>query len=71
MAEDVWHYATGERETERASQQLEQAGAEFKRTVAPVVERLNAIELEQRQQKALELELEHSSRQRTYHGPSL
>lgn len=74
MAEDVWHYATRERETERANQQLEQAGAEFKRAATPFVERLNAIEL--RQQHELEvqnqktLELERSQRQRSYDGPT-
>ena len=72
MAENVWHYATGERETERASEQLEQAGAELKRAVAPVVERLNAIEQQQRHKQALDhqktLERERPQRQRT---PSL
>jgi hypothetical protein len=83
MAEDVWSYATGERETERASQQLEQAGAEFERAAAPVVERLNdierqhALELQQHRdhQRALQRqktrELERSARQITYNGPTL
>ena len=73
MADDVWSYATGERGAERARHGLEQAGAEFERSAAPVVERLNAVELQQvreaRHQKALELE--RSQRQRVYHGPSL
>ncbi|WP_456320593.1 plasmid mobilization relaxase MbeA [Serratia entomophila] len=75
MADDVWHYATGERESERAGQQLEQAGAEFKRAVAPVVERLNAIEQRQQYERELQqektLELERSPRQRGYDGPTL
>jgi hypothetical protein len=54
MAEDVWHYATGERGAERARHELEQAGREFKRAAAPVVERLTA--LEQRQQHERELQ---------------
>lgn len=44
MAEDVWSYATGEREAERAGQRLECAGAELKRTAEPVIEELNAAE---------------------------
>ena len=76
FAEDVFHYATGERETERAGQQFEQAGAEFKRAASPVVERLNALEQRQlherelRHQKSLELELERSQRQKSWHGPT-
>ena len=54
---------------------LEQAGAEFERAAAPVVGRLNAVELRQQQERAAEhqkaLELERSQRQRTYDGPSL
>lgn len=42
MAEDVWFYAT-----ERARHRLEQAGAEFERAPAPVVEQLDAIERRQ------------------------
>lgn len=75
FAEDVFHYATGERETERAGQQLEQAGAEFKRAAAPVVESLNTLEQRQQHERELQhqktLELERSQRQRTYDGPSL
>jgi len=75
MADDVWSYATGERGAERARHGLEQAGAEFERAAAPVVERLNAAELRQQQERAAEhqkaLELERSQRQRTYNGPSL
>ena len=63
MADDVWSYATGERGAERARHGLEQAGAEFERSAAPVVARLNGIEAH--------LELERSQRQRTYDGPSL
>ena len=83
IAEDVWSYATGEREAERASQQLEHAGAEFKRAAAPVVERLtdlerqHALELQQHHdhQRALQhqktLELERAAPRRTYNGPTL
>ncbi|WP_424221466.1 plasmid mobilization relaxase MbeA [Buttiauxella gaviniae] len=75
FAEDVFHYTTGERETERAGQQLEQTGAEFKRAAAPVVERLNVIEQRQLHERELQhqktLELERSPRQKTYHGPTL
>lgn len=69
MADDVWSYATGERGAERARHGLEQAGAEFERAAAPVVERLNAIEW--RQQRELVLEKERSPHQKTYHGPTL
>ncbi len=75
MADDIWAYATGERGAERARYGLEQAGAEFERASAPVVERLNAVELRQQQERAAQhqkaLELERSQRQRTYNGPSL
>lgn len=75
MADDVWSYATGERGAERACHGLEQAGAEFERAAAPVVERLNAAELRQQQARAAQhqktLELERSQRQRNYDGPSL
>lgn len=75
MAEDVWSYATGEREGERAGRALESAGAEFERAAAPVVERLNGIEqrqaLERQHQQQKTLELERSPRQRRYDGPTL
>lgn len=75
MAEDVWSYATGERGTERARIELEQASAEFERAASPVVERLNMIEAHRQQERAEQhqkaLALERSQRQRTYHGPSL
>ena len=75
MAEDVWSYATGERGAERARLGLEQAGAEFERAAAPVVERLNAIEQRQQHERALEhqkaLELQRAQRQKTYNGPTL
>ncbi|MBK4466617.1 nuclease, partial [Enterobacter asburiae] len=52
---------------------LEQAGAEFERAAAPVVERLNAIETHRQQERAVQhqkaLELERSQWQ--HHGPSL
>jgi len=68
MAEDVWAYATGERDTERARLGLEQAGAEFERAAAPLVERLNAVEQRQIQYQRIQ-ELEH--RQKGYDGPTL
>jgi len=68
-------YATGERGAERARHGLEQAGAEFERSAAPVVARLNSIEAHREQERAAQhqkaLELERSQRQRTYNGPSL
>ena len=75
MADDVWSYATGERSAERVRHGLEQAGAEFERAAAPVVERLNAVELHREQERVVQhqkaLELERSQRQRTYNSPSL
>lgn len=55
MADDVWSYATGEREAERAGERLECAGAEFKRNAGPVIDELNAevrhrAEVQRRQQ---------------------
>ena len=73
MADDVWTYATGERGAERARHGLEQAGAEFERAAAPVVEQLNTIEQRQqheriqRDQKILELEKAPRAR----YGPTL
>ena len=64
MAEDVWAYATGERDTERA-------GAEFERAAAPLVRALNDVERRQREheyQKTLELQRQP---QKTYKGPML
>lgn len=75
MAEDVWSYATGERGAERARHELEQAGAEFERAVAPVVERLNGTELRRQQERAIQhqkqLEPERYQCQRSYDGPGL
>ena len=71
MAEDVWAYATGEREAERARVGLEQSGAAFERAAAPLVRELNAIEHRQRgheYQKTLELQRQP---QKTYKGPTL
>ena len=54
---------------------LEQAGAEFERAAAPVVERLNAVELRQQHERELQhqkmLEAERVQRQKTYNGPTL
>jgi len=66
MAENVWSYATGERGTERARHELEQASAEFERSAAPVIREIGGIvqrrELENRQlqEKALEPEKQHT-----------
>ncbi|PUQ77209.1 nuclease [Salmonella enterica subsp. enterica] len=71
MAEDVWSYATGERDAERARVGLEQAGAEFERAAAPLIGKLNAIESQKREheyQKTLELQRRP---QKTYRGPTL
>jgi len=80
MAEDVWSYATGERETERAGERLECAGAELKRTAEPVIEELNAAERHRevmrqrhRQQPCIqkpEARPEHEY-EKTLDGPSL
>lgn len=70
MAEDVWAYATGERDAERARVGLEQAGAEFERAAAPLVRELNAIEekaaLEYQRQNELELTLRQ--KQKSFDG---
>nr|ATZ71330.1 hypothetical protein [Enterobacter sp. HP19] len=71
MAEDVWAYATGERDAERARDELERAGAEFERAAAPLVRELNTAERRQREheyQKSLELQRQP---QKTYKGPTL
>lgn len=75
VAEDVWHYATGEREAERARIGLEQAGAEFERAAAPLVREMNAIEQRQVHERVLQhektLEPERLQRQKGLDGPSL
>lgn len=75
MADDVWSYATGERGADRARHGIEQAGAEFERSAAPVVAKLNGIEAHREKERAAQhqkaLELERSQRQLTYDGPSL
>lgn len=74
IAEDVWTYATGERGAERARIEFEQAGGEFERTAAPVVERLNALEQRQADERAAQhqkmLELERP-RQKQRQGPTM
>ncbi|EAT0843083.1 TPA: plasmid mobilization relaxase MbeA [Salmonella enterica subsp. enterica serovar Saintpaul] len=70
MADDVWAYATGERGAERARHELELAGAEFERTAAPVVERLNALEERRRQYLRMQaLQDECRQERRTWYGP--
>ena len=77
MADDVWSYTNGERGSERASLEVEQAGAEFERAAAPLVARLNIIEAHRERermelhQKELELERVSRPRSRRYYGPSL
>lgn len=75
MADDVWSYATGERGAERARHGLEQAGAEFERAAKPVVERLNAVELSQQNERELQhqksLEIQRQQKQKSWDGPSL
>ena len=75
MAEDVWAYATGERDAERARVGFEQASAEFERAAAPVVARLNGIEAQREQERTARhqkaLELERSQRHKSYDGPTL
>lgn len=65
IAEDVWRYTTGECTAGQRGDELEQAGAEFKRAAAPVVERLNAIEQRERQYQRMK-ELERGQRQRGF-----
>lgn len=74
MAEAVWSYATGERGAERARHELEQAGTEFERAAAPVVERLNVIEQRQLQyEREIQRQktLEQEEPQPRYQGPTL
>ena len=74
MAEDVWAYATGERDAERARVELEQAGAEFERAAAPLVREMNAIEQREAHERAVQhqktLELEQS-KQKQRQGPTM
>ena len=72
MAEDVWAYATGERDAERARIGLEQAGAEFERAAAPLVRELNAIQQNKAQEKLhmKDMTAERQSK-KTYGGPTL
>lgn len=55
MAETVWSYATGERGTERARHELEQASAEFERAAAPVIREIDSI-VQRREQASQQLE---------------
>lgn len=75
VAEDVWHYATGERGAERARVGLESAGAEFERAAAPLVSQMNAIEQRQAHERAVQhqktLKPERPQRQKGLDGPSL
>lgn len=75
VAEDVWHYATGERETERAGEQLKQAGSEFERAAAPLVRQMNVMEQHRQYERKLAKkkppEPERPQRKKGLHGPSL
>jgi len=75
MADDVWSYATGERCAERARHGLEQAGSEFERAAAPVVEKLNEIEANQQHERAIQhqkiITRERRQIQKGLDGPSL
>lgn len=75
MADDVWSYATGERGAERARRGLEQAGAEFERAAAPVVERLSEAQRRQQHERELQhqhsLEIQRQQKQKGWDGPSL
>jgi len=79
MAEDVWHYATGEREAERSREQLESAGAELKRSgkaLEPVVYRHEMALYAERQRQDHENEqrqklLEQQKQSRPHHGPKM
>jgi len=72
MAENVWSYATGERGTDRASHELEQASAEFERAAAPVIRSLNVIEQCQEQESQNQKQLTRELQQeKTYKGPTL
>lgn len=77
MAEDVWSYATRERDAKRARHALESAGGELEQAVTafePVVQRHEmavaaerAYELGQHEKEIAETR----SRQRSYNGPTL
>jgi len=79
MAEDVWHYATGEREAERSREQLESAGAELKRSgeaLEPVIYRHEMALYAERQRQAYEHEerqksLERQEQTRPNYGPKM
>ncbi|EAN6855578.1 nuclease [Salmonella enterica subsp. enterica serovar Bareilly] len=72
MAEDVWAYATGERDAERARVGLEQSGSEFERAAEPLVRTLNDAERRLREHEYQKsMELQHENRQKTYSGPRL
>lgn len=70
IAEDVWRYTTGECPAGQRGDELEQAGTEFERAAAPLVEKLNATERQQRKHQRMKA-LEKPSRQKTYDGPTL
>ena len=76
MADDVWSYATGERGTERARYELEQADADFKRAVRPLVLEIESVEWQRAELRRQAFERENADIQdqrpvRTYHGPSM
>lgn len=77
IAEDVWSYATGQREAERSGVELESAGGAFERATEafePIVVRHElavAADHHLRERQLQEKVLGQSRRQRSYDGPSL
>ncbi len=79
IAEDVFAYATGQRDAERAGHAVESAGAALERadrTLEPVIQReleIREARLIQEREHALSLERERQPeiQERTLDGPSL
>jgi len=74
IADDVWSYATGQREAERSREQLESAGAELKRageTFEPVVTRHEYEAAAAHARVAHEQRQKEQTKEREYPGPSL
>lgn len=69
VAEDVWSFATGERHAERARYELEQAGAEFQRAAAPLIDQLNRIEQRREQDYRQRLKQQEAAERRQRNIP--
>jgi len=72
IADNVWSYATGQREAERAGQSLESAGGALERATEsfePVVQRHELAVADQR--AAQEQRQKEQVKERTYRGPSM